>query len=44
MIDAGDRGDVFDVVDEAVDGVLGLVEEAGEEVDADDPAAGGDAP
>ena len=42
MIDARHRGDVFDVVDETIDGVLGLVEEAGEEVDTDHAAAGGD--
>ena len=44
VVDAGHRGDVFDVVDEPIDGVLRLVDEAGEEVHTDHAAAGGDRP
>ena len=42
VVDAGHRGDVFDVVDEPIDGVLRLVNEAGEEVHTDHAATCGD--
>ena len=43
MVDAGDLGDVLDVIDDAVERRFGLVDERGEDVHPDHAAGRGDA-